>query len=100
VAFVLEFQWNESNVDRTISVTIHDEDGAALGPGAVGAINVGHPPLAVHGAPILTPFALTFTNLKFEHPGRYSFRLVIDQTEYAKVGFSVRRPLMPTAPQP
>lgn len=90
LVFVIEFEWSETHVDRTLQVSLHDEDDTRLDVGAVGVLNVGHPPGAVHGAPILQPFALPFPTVTFARAGRYYFKVAVDETELARVRFGVR----------
>ena len=99
LVFVIEFEWSESHVDRTLRVSLHDEDDEPLSVGAVGTLNVGHPPGAVHGAPVLESFALPFPAITFPRAGRYCFRVAIDETELTRVRFGVRvLPRMPSGP--
>jgi len=101
LVFVIEFEWSETHVDRTLRVSLHDEDDQPLDVGAMGTLNVGHPPGAVHGAPILQPFALAFPTITFRRAGRYYFRVAVDETELARVRFGVRTPPpMPTVATP
>jgi hypothetical protein len=101
LVFVIEFEWSETHVDRSLRVSLHDEDGQSLDIGAVGTLNVGHPPGAVHGAPILQPFALAFPTITFPRAGRYYFMVAVDETERARVPFEVRTPPpMPTVGSP
>jgi hypothetical protein len=90
VVFVIEFEWSETHVDRALRVTLHDEDDKPLNVAAAGTLNVGHPPGATHGAPILQPIVLPFAMITFERVGRYYFRIALDETELARVRFGVR----------
>lgn len=94
VALVLEAEWSESHQERTLDVALHDDDENPLGVAATGVFNVGHPPTAIHGQPILTALALEFAMVQFPTAGRYHFIVKVDGQELSRVAFNVR-PLSP-----
>lgn len=92
IVLVIEFEWSETHVPRSLHVELLDEDDNALGVGAVGALTVGHPPGLARGAPISHPIALPFVGVNLPRVGRYCFRVRVDDDELGRVRFAVQTP--------
>jgi hypothetical protein len=63
--------------DHTLRLHLNDEDGQDVVPPLQGEFPTGDPPFL--GVPIRTaPLILQMHGVRFEHPGHYSFELLVD----------------------
>jgi hypothetical protein len=95
LVFVVEFERSEVPLDRTLRVSLRDEDDTPLDVAAVGALRAERPPGRAHDAPMVQLFALPFPTITFPRAARYYFSIGIDETELARVRFDVRTPPTP-----
>jgi hypothetical protein len=98
VVLVIEVQWSETHVERTLEISLYDEDDQPVGVSAFGNFNVGHPPGVTHGSPIVQPLALTFPGITFQKVGQYHFQVKVSDDELERIRFGVR--MAPQFPQP
>jgi len=101
IALLIQVPWDQSNTMHTFTVELLDADGAHVvletpdeeeQPVAFGGeFEVGRPPGLKPGTPLDFPVAMNSTPLPLE-PGRYEWRLTIDDTERQdwSVPFTVR----------
>jgi hypothetical protein len=77
VVLVLRVEYGEALRRHELHVDLM-KDGELKGVGAVGHIDVGHPPGLTYGASQSASVALTFAFVTFETPGRYEWVVTVD----------------------
>lgn len=88
IGAIFEIAWVETNTPHRFRFDIVDQDDQAvmvptpqgLQPTMVeGALEVGRPPGSLHGTTFVNAFAFNTAPIPFQHPGRYRWRLFIDE---------------------
>ncbi len=77
VVLVLRVEYTEALGRHELHVDLM-KDGALQGFGAVGNLDLGHPPGLAPGASQSAPIALTFPLVTFATPGRYEWVISVD----------------------
>ncbi len=98
VAVVMEIGWNEAFRSVQLGVDLYDEDESIVLVGGRGLMQIGHPPDSTPGMSFLIPWQSTFNGLRFEREGMFSFRVMADHEELARLRCRVTRIQMPMLP--
>jgi hypothetical protein len=84
IALVLTVQveYDEALRDQPLRIDLVDEDDQPQGDvRAEGVLRVGHPPDSRPGEPTFVSQALRFESVRFDHAGRYRFRVFLGEAE-------------------
>ena len=78
---VLDIGWNEAFRPVQLGVDLYDEDEQMVFAGNRGMLQIGHPPDSTPGMNFVVPWQMTFTMLRLDKEGIYTFRLMADSSE-------------------
>lgn len=91
VVLVASIEPSERHHDLELSISLLDEDGAAIGLEAKGRVRVGAPANLPPGAPSTVPIVSQFANVRFPEAKGYAFVVAHENQELTRVPCRVVR---------
>lgn len=85
LVLIFKLEWHEANEDIPLGFELVDEDRRTNLVHGTSVMRVGTPPHVKKGAPLFQPFAQMIHGVEFPALGRYTFRVLSEETELASL---------------